>query len=422
MNSPQRILVDVSYTRTQEGNVGITRTVRRLLEGLSDASAEAAYRCVPVAFHSRGFREARLDCTKAPDARARLPARLLRVLSSGTARRLVSALVPLPLLHRLWRAHSRWTFDALAAREAPVRFGPADRLVLGDESWNYEAWEAAARARSEGASVVLIVYDLIPLRYPQFCAPLFTRVFRLWLARMLAVSDVVMCISKATEQDLREYCASKGLPLPATDHFRLGSDLPREGVGTVRASLPVFLKGEPPCFAAIGTIEARKNHAMLLDAFERLWSDGGDVKLLIAGRVHVQCAAFAERLRRHPQNGRRLLVLFDASDAEIAMVYENCRALVLPSLAEGFGLPLVEARVRGCPVIASDLPAFAELADDGVDLFPANSASQLVERLRDHLRRGQRGKANPMPPFTWSDSARAFLRGLDHARGRAWKT
>ncbi len=422
---PGRWFMDVSYTRTQRGNVGITRTVRRLLAGL----AEAGIAPQPVAFHTDGFREDRRPTTDR-ESQARWPARLLRLLNAGALRRLVSVILPLGLLHWAWRAHARWTFNALSERETPVRFSPGDCLVLADESWNYDAWDAAASARLAGAEVVLIVYDLIPLRHPEFCAPLFTKVFRLWLTRMLAASDVVMCISKATEDDLRRYCEAENIAVPTTGHFRLGSDLPRDDGGAVREELLAFLGHRAPCFATIGTIEPRKNHAMLLGTFEQLWKEGGDARLLIAGRVNAQCARWVEQLKGHAQQGRSLLVLFDASDAEIAAVYGQCRALVLPSLAEGFGLPLVEARVRGCPVIASDLPSFVELADAGVDIFTAGSRRGLIERVREHLGHDRRTEVAPMEPFTWSDSARDLLRRLDrdktvepgHQAGRAGGT
>lgn len=412
MSVGPRVFVDITYTRTQQGNVGITRTVRRLLEGLTTVAPERGHECLPVAFHRSGFRQA--IAAPAPGTPKPMAGRAhaLRPANSHWARQIASACVPLPLLHWAWKKYSDRTFDSLSRHEPPVEFRSGDWLVLGDQSWNYDAWTGAARARSRGAKAVLILYDLIPLRHPEYCAPLFTRVFRSWLSHMLGSCDLVMCISKATEDDLRAYCAAHGLALPAAGHFRLGSDLPRDGAGTVRQPVSEFLSGGIPCFAAVGTIEPRKNHGLLLEAFEQLWKEGGTARLLIAGRPDPQCAALVRRLKRHPEQGRRLLTLLDACDAEVAAIYEKCRALLLPSRAEGFGLPLVEARVRACPVIASDLPAHAELADAGVELFSTRSPRYLLEHLRDHLQRDRRATTTAMPQFTWNDSAREFLGGL----------
>lgn len=405
MSEVRRIFMDLSYTRTQAGNVGITRTVRRLLDALAKVPG---IECIPVAFHSGGFRSAGSTAAARPTGSPQGAARVYRRLTSGVARRLISACVPLPVLETAWALAGRWTFDSLSVREPAVAFRPGDWLVLADESWNYRAWTAAERARAQGARVLLVVYDLIPLRQPQYCAPLFARVFPHWLARMLASCDAVLCISRATQGDLLAWCAEQRIACPPAANFRLGSDVPVAGSGGVRESVREFLGAPGVCFAAVGTIEPRKNHALMLDVFERLWAAGEDLRLFIAGRAHADCQALVERMRQHPQRGRRLLTVHDASDAEIALAYTQCRALVFASLAEGFGLPLVEARARGCAVIASDLPALLELADEGVSFFASGNADALEEQLRLHA-----AAARPHPAagraFTWDDSASQFI-------------
>jgi alpha-1,2-rhamnosyltransferase len=290
-----------------------------------------------------------------------------------------------------------------------VDFRPCDWLVLGDESWNYPAWRAAARARELGAKTILLLYDLIPLRHPEFCAALFARVFPQWLLRMISNCDAVMCISRATEKELQAFCAERGISCPPTAHFRLGSDVLPEGGGTARAVLREFVLSSSPCFAAIGTIEPRKNHELLLAVFDRLWASGLDARLLVAGRSHPDSQGLVERMQQHPQQGRRLLTLLDASDAEIDMAYSSCRALLFPSLAEGFGLPLVEARARGCSVIASDLPALMELGDEGVHFFRAGDPDGLEALVRRFAAAPEPVRVAPMKIFGWSDSAAQFV-------------
>jgi alpha-1,2-rhamnosyltransferase len=317
------------------------------------------------------------------------------------------------MLRSIWKMQGAWTFDRLAANEAPVEFEPGDLLLMADESWNYRAWTAASQARRAGAAVALVCYDLIPIRHPQYCARLFSDVFRDWLGRMLSACDAVLCISRATESDLRAFCKEAAIAPPPILHFRLGCDVTQSGnVAKPRAQLGRFLDGGAPCFLAVGTIEPRKNHALLIEAFEALWSRGVNVRLLVAGRAHADSHGIVSRMKSHPQQGTRLLNLFDASDDEINLAYSCCRALVLASLAEGFGLPLVEARTRGCPVIASDLPAFAELADDGVFLFEMQNVDALQTLLLEHAAIDMRARVPPMPAFMWRDSARDVLKTL----------
>lgn len=418
MTQRGRLFMDVSYTRTQHVSVGITRTVRRLEEELRHVHGEQGGTFTPVSFHSKGFRVTGL--VAAPQFRKadgdKPAGRLFRWITGAFFRKVVLAalFLPWPVLRLIWSATSKWTFNFLSRSEPGVAFAPGDILFLCDASWNYPVWIAARRARAQGASVVLLMYDLIPLRHPQFCFPLVPFIFRLWLDRMLATADAVVCISDATEQDLRRHARETGATLPTTGNFRLGSDPVRAASGgPVRSVLEQFMTGAAPSFAAIGSFEPKKNYGFLLDVFERLWDRGVDARLLIIGRETAECHDLIQRFRLHPEQGIRLLTLFDADDTEVGFAYANCRALVFPSSAEGFGLPLVEARTRGSLVIASSLPAFVELADAGVSIYPEGSHTALESLIVEHSRTDKRRHVAPMDPFTWQDSARQCMRLVD---------
>lgn len=418
MTAPARLFFDVSYTRTQHVHVGITRTVRRLEQELRSLCGEQDIPFALVSFHTSGFRLTPHEEFTAPASHStggapdRPAARLFRWITGNFFRKVVLASLALPwaLLRLIWATTSAATFDALSRSERAVAFMTGDVLLLCDASWNYPVWLAARKARAQGARVVLLVYDLIPLRHPQFCFALVPYIFRLWLDRMLPIADAVVCISSATEQDLRLHASESATPLPPTHHFRLGSDPVRDAPrgAPVRDELTSFAGGAVPCFAAIGSFEPKKNYGFLVEVFERLWARGETARLLIIGRESAECEALVRRLRRHPQQGTLMLTLFDATDAEVAYAYAQCRALVFPSLAEGFGLPLVEARTRGSLVIASDLPCFVELADEGVALYPGASGEAL-ERLVTEYTHALPAGVPPMWPFTWAQSAHQLM-------------
>ena len=142
MTAPGRMFLDVSYTRMQRGNVGITRTVRRLLEELRFTT-----RCTPVVFHRSGYRQLPEQLALGQphvEQEASMPARLFRWVGHGTVRRAAS-LLPLAVLRPLWAFVSARLFNSAAAQFAPVVFAPGDWLVIADESWNYPAWKAARK-------------------------------------------------------------------------------------------------------------------------------------------------------------------------------------------------------------------------------------------------------------------------------------
>jgi glycosyltransferase involved in cell wall biosynthesis len=417
MSMPGRVFFDVTFTRTQAGAVGITRTVRRLLQHLREGDAGDTD-CVPIAFHTRGFREVpggiqqrtREGQAVAVSTSEGLPARLLRWLMDSRLRRTITGATPMPVLALAWWFYNKLTFDALSRGAAPVRFRQGDIVLLCDACWNYRVWVAARAAQRAGARVVVMVHDLIPLRQPEFCAPLLTAIFRHWLREMISCADAIVCNSAATMHDVQQFARDQRWELPPMGHFRLGSDLrPQVNATPPRRELLEFTGSGAPWFAAVGSIESRKNYGFLLRAFEQLWTQGHDIRLVVVGRPTPECKKLVDAMASHPERGRKFLPLFDASDGELTHVYSACRALVFPSLAEGFGLPLVEARTRGALVIASDIPVFHELADPGVLIFDRNSPQELCDRVLELARGDERRVIAPMEPFTWGDSARQLL-------------
>lgn len=417
MRAPHRFFFDISYTRTQLGSVGITRTVRRLQEELGTLFSNRN-QFAPIAFHSSGYREAKSEFNAdiSTGMQGSFSARILRWVSGGFARRFAFALFPLPILYILWKIHSRITFDALSRNEKPISFGKDDILLLCDASWCIDSWNAARLARQQGAKVVLLVYDLIPVIQPEYSSPLATKIFREWLLNMLAVSNAAICISKSVEHDLIEFSQREEIHLPPTSNFRLGCDLPDSNKsGFIRPQILKFLNPDEAHFGMVGTIEPRKNHALVLSIFDNLWKDGFNGKLIIMGRPSPASHSVVKLFKNHPEFGRNLLTIFDASDAEVTYLYKNSRALLFPSLAEGFGLPLVEARTRGCLVIASDLPVFVDLSDDGVYIYPRSDRDALKALIINHAHHNRRAQIRPMQPFTWRDSATEYKNAVERA-------
>ncbi len=117
-------------------------------------------------------------------------------------------------------------------------------------------------------------------------------------------------------------------------------------------------------FVILGTIEPRKNHALLLQVWQRLVQQHGAAapKLVVIGRRGWECKPVVDRLHGCPILRGHVLWEPDCGDRALSTWLRHARALLFPSFAEGFGMPLVEALALGVPVIASDLPAFREIA------------------------------------------------------------
>ena len=94
-------------------------------------------------------------------------------------------------------------------------------------------------------------------------------------------------------------------------------------------------------------IAPHKNHDFLLDAFDLVWNRSPQTRLLIVGKPGWRCDNTLKRITHHPAFGTSLRLLADLNDAEMVRCYQGCRALVAPSLVEGFGLTLAGIRPPG---------------------------------------------------------------------------
>lgn len=222
-----------------------------------------------------------------------------------------------------------------------------------------------------GARIAVLVHDLIPLDHPRFSRPGVPRVFVRKMRRVSAHADLVICNSARTRDRAAHHFAAMGR-VPPMVVAHLGIALARPDP----AALPPGLDLSRPYFVTLGTIEPRKNHAMLLDVWDRLAASRPPAEvptLCLAGGRGWSNAAVFDRLDRMPPEGG-VVELPGLDDCAVAALLAGARALLFPSLDEGFGLPALEAAALGVPVVCSDLPVFHELlADCPVYLDPADS-------------------------------------------------
>jgi alpha-1,3-rhamnosyl/mannosyltransferase len=186
----------------------------------------------------------------------------------------------------------------------------------------------------------------------------------------------------------------------------------------------------PPngCVLFVGTLEPRKNVGVLLDAYERLTQRLPAVpELILAGGTTPEAAPWLERIRRPPLAGRVRHVGYVAHETRETW-YAQARVLVLPSLDEGFGLPVLEAMSAGVPVVASNRGALPEVAGGAADLVEPDDAEGFARALERLLTdpewaatRGAAGLARAAT-YTWEATARrlhdAYEAAVAHREAR----
>jgi glycosyltransferase involved in cell wall biosynthesis len=273
-------------------------------------------------------------------------------------------------------------------------------------------WFAAQRRR--GVKIYFVVYDLLPIHRPDWFPKAIATAFPSWLATISSISDGLVAISRAVADDLCEMLAS-----PATTDgrmldigfFHLGADVesvqPSAGLPEDAALVLSKLRAHQT-FLMVGTVEPRKGHKQALTALEELWSAGEELNLVIVGRAGWGVDEIASSLKAHRQYGVHLFWFDDASDEFLDLIYDASSALLVPSLGEGFGLPLIEAAKKNLPIIARDLPVFREVAGDRAFYFDGHAAEDLARAIKSWLRLSLDGHAPESAGIgwlTWQQSA-----------------
>ncbi|HVT71794.1 MAG TPA: glycosyltransferase [Lacunisphaera sp.] len=295
---------------------------------------------------------------------------------------------------------------------APVPFRGGDWLFTVEMFSEAERPGFTEFLRHPPCRLAAMFHDAIPVRWPHITWPQSVRRHPEYM-KLLAWFDRTWAISEATRRDFVAFWRWQGVePKAEPGVVALGADF--DGGNRVQRDPVVSpARGSLLC---VGIIEPRKNQDFLLTVAAELWREGLDFELHVVGRVNPHFGPpIAKRMRALAKAEARFRFHPAATDRELARLYAGARAVVFPTLAEGCGLPLLEALWRGVPCVCSDLPVLRENADGGGCLAArVNDAADWKEKLRTVLtdtgtvRRLQaEAMARPLP--RWSNTAQ-FLR------------
>lgn len=294
-----------------------------------------------------------------------------------------------------------------------VDWTPGDILLLPDVMWTYQTMPSYAALRARGVRIILCLHDLIPIEFPQFVHPMSSRWFQQWLDATTPHVDGIVTVSRTVRDTVRKNVAER-FPQSRLDPGRIESFPMGVALDECRSNGEVrqAVRAAAGAYLTVSTLEPRKNHLLLLDAFERVWQRFPEARLCIVGQEGWLVEDLVERIRRHPKLGRQLLWFEDLTDTELAWIYEHAKALVFPSLAEGYGLPIAESLLHGLPVLASDTPIHREVAGDFAVYFdPADSGSLagLIEAREDGTPLRPAKDPADYRATTWEESVTGLL-------------
>jgi glycosyltransferase involved in cell wall biosynthesis len=268
--------------------------------------------------------------------------------------------------------------------------------------------------QKKGLKTYFVVYDILPMLKPDWFPLSHSFTFKAWFEDIVVLADGLICISGSTARDIGNWLTLH--PVKRTSplqmgYFHLGADIevsvPTSGMSKDDEALLVRLQKQTGVLM-VGTIEPRKGYNQTLKAFEKLWMEGEEIPLVIVGRRGWKTENLVKHLRSHPDWGKHLFWLENASDEMLLRLYQTASVLLMSSEAEGFGLPLIEAARHRLPIIARDIPVFREIAGENAYYFRGTDGESLALTVKTWLRlyhENKHPRSETIRWLTWKESA-----------------
>jgi glycosyltransferase involved in cell wall biosynthesis len=231
--------------------------------------------------------------------------------------------------------------------------------------------------------VLNAIHDAVPWTRPDSMGRGAARWYRTFDALSIRRRAHVATVSEASAREIQRHLSVKNDRVHVLGNA-LAPWLERvvlEQAASLDRPVRPVIAGSGPYVLSLCRMEPRKNVGLLLDAWPQIQAAHPGARLLLAGKVGWGVEAEIERARTMP--GVELTGWVD--DADLHGLYANASAFVTASVEEGFGLPILEAMALGAPVVASDIPAHAEVGADAIARFPLGEASRLADAVIDLL-------------------------------------
>ena len=239
--------------------------------------------------------------------------------------------------------------------------------------------------RRRDVRAVFLVHDLLPLQFPEYFAPAHIAEHRRAMEIFARYGQAAIVNTHVVADQITTFLRVRG----RNDVPILVRPIPAD---------PIFAAGQPdpmlveiPYFVVCGTIEPRKNHLLLLHVWRELARRWGShtPKLVVVGRRGWENENVVDLLDRSHELRPHVIEIGGLPTRAVARLVAGARALLMPSFGEGYGLPIVEARAMGTPVIASDIAVFREIAPEATFCAPLDGIGWL-DAIMTHAKKPTR--------------------------------
>lgn len=272
--------------------------------------------------------------------------------------------------------------------------------------------------RPKRMKTVAVIHDLAIHYYPEYFTYKDWLLLHVFSAHAAREANEIITVSKATAADVEKfYRRTKNVHVVHHgvdgDRFKLPSEEERiESWNKLKSKYPNLKKSY---ILYVGQIQPRKNLIRLIDAFERGKKDGSELQLIIAGSHGWLNKPIEKRVADSKEKGS-ILLAGRVDDELLPALYWHAESFVLPSLYEGFGMPILEAFACGCPVVTSNVSSMPEVSGEAAVLVEPESVDSIAQGISEAIRRKDELKQlglKRVKEFSWDKTAERILNVIE---------
>jgi len=299
-------------------------------------------------------------------------------------------------------------------------FKAQDILLSVGLDWDYAYGEEFHRLKNKQIKIVSCCYDLIPILYPQYCISDVVARFSKYFIDLAENSELILCISKQSEKDLKQLIHNTGAANVKTQVFPLGDTVPL--INNEQSSNEIKQLLAEPFILYVSTIERRKNHQILYQAYHLLCKQGKKQKLpklVFVGMTGWGVDELLKDIELDPLTQGLIIQLNHINDTELRSLYDAALCCVYPSLYEGWGLPVGEALALGKLTLSSNRGSLPEVGQNLVtyiEPWNADEWAKQIEKVIDNDKYRDEMIAaikQNYTPTDWKQTAEAVKLALD---------
>lgn len=293
-------------------------------------------------------------------------------------------------------------------------------ITVGQDVDSGDMLELAYLKDKLSLNIHIMNHDIIPILFPQFSL-IDSDKFSHYIDQTIKVADFFWCNSEHTKQTLQKYISSKNHPVVPMRVVKLGCDLAQyqhKSNGVMGIQINRLLQERFVLY--VSTIEIRKNHQVLYDAYTQMLAAGEDdlPKLIFVGRRGWMVDKLLSTLEKDQRVKGNILIFDGITDAELMALYRHCLFTVFPSYIEGYGLPVVEALSFGKYCLAANTGSMPEIGGDFIEYLDPNDVQAWADRILfwaknpEILREKERYIRDCYIPNSWDTMANGILSHL----------